>query len=88
MRVSIWAMLAVAAVSMAAPAQAQTYNPRYPVCLEIHDVEGGWIDCAYDSIPQCQASAAARAAQCRINPFFSGTRRPPEAPYVPPRRAY
>jgi hypothetical protein len=66
------AALAVATVSLAGPARAQTYDPNYPVCLQIY--QGGMTDyyfeCAYTSIPQCQASASGRAAQCVVNPYY------------------
>ena len=47
MRVSIWAMLAVAVGLMTAPTRAQTYDPRFPVCLKVRDGEGGYNDCSY-----------------------------------------
>lgn len=66
------AALAIAAVSLAGPAAAQTYDPAYPVCLQIY--QGGiadyYFECAYTSIPQCQASASGRAAQCVVNPYY------------------
>lgn len=66
------ATLAIATVSLAAPAQAQTYDPAYPVCLQIY--QGGMTDyyfeCAYTSLPQRQASASGRAAQCIVNPYY------------------
>lgn len=66
------AALAIATVSLAAPAQAQTYDPAYPVCLQIY--QGGMTDyyfeCAYTSMPQCQASASGRYAQCIVNPYY------------------
>lgn len=66
------AMLAMATVSLAGPAEAQTYDPAYPVCLQIY--QGGiadyYFECAYTSIPQCQASASGRAAQCVVNPYY------------------
>lgn len=66
------AALAIATVSLAGPAQAQTYDPAYPVCLQIY--QGGiadyYFECAYTSIPQCQASASGRAAQCVVNPYY------------------
>ena len=58
---------------LVAPAQAQTYDPRYPVCLQVYQ---GFIDyyfeCAYISMPQCQMSASGRAASCVINPYYGG----------------
>jgi hypothetical protein len=66
------AVLAIATVSLAGPAPAQTYDPNYPVCLQVY--QGGMADyyfeCAYTSIPQCQASASGRAAQCVVNPYY------------------
>ena len=68
------ALLAIATVSLAGAAQAQTYDPNYPVCLQIY--QGGMTDyyfeCAYTSMPQCQASASGRAAQCVVNPYYGG----------------
>jgi hypothetical protein len=66
------AALAIATVSLAGPARAQTYDPNYPVCLQIY--QGGiadyYFECAYTSMPQCQASASGRAAQCVVNPYY------------------
>ena len=66
------AALAIATLSFAGPAEAQTYDPAYPVCLQIY--QGGiadyYFECAYTSIPQCQASASGRAAQCVVNPYY------------------
>ena len=66
------AILATSVVSLAGPARAQTYDPNYPVCLQIY--QGGMTDyyfeCAYTSMPQCQASASGRAAQCVVNPYY------------------
>ena len=36
MRILALAILAIGAVSAAAPAQAQTYDPNYPVCLHVY----------------------------------------------------
>ena len=55
------------------PVQAQTYDPRYPVCMKIYDGSFGGgerIDCGFTSLPQCQASASGRAAMCVTNPYF------------------
>ena len=59
------------------PVQAQTYDPRYPVCLKVYGgLFGGgeWIDCSYVSLPQCQASASGRGAMCGTNPYFAHAR--------------
>jgi len=70
------AILVIAAVSMAAPARAQTYDPNYPVCLQIYDVDGGYIECGYTSLAQCAQSASGRGAQCIVNPYFASAEQP------------
>jgi len=71
--------LALAAMVVAASAQAQTYDPSYPVCLHAYgSIEGDRIDCVYTSLAQCAASAAGRPAMCEINPYF--VPRPAPAP--------
>jgi hypothetical protein len=71
MRIPVLLILAVAAVPLASPAQAQTYDPNYPVCLQVYAPDGGYIDCSYTSLPQCNASASGRGAQCLVNPYFA-----------------
>jgi hypothetical protein len=69
MRTLIGVILAIAA---ATPLQAQTYDPAYPICLQTYGIGGNYIACGYTSIPQCQASASGRAAQCITNPYYAG----------------
>jgi hypothetical protein len=64
--------LAIATVLTATPALAQTYDPKYPVCLQTYGIGGGYIDCSYTSLAACSATASGRAAQCITNPFFAG----------------
>jgi len=81
MRVLAWSVLALTV--MLVPAHAQTYDPRYPVCMKLYSgpIDGGeWIDCSFTSLPQCRATASGRPAVCDLNPFF--------APPPGPRRAY
>jgi hypothetical protein len=76
MRIPVLAILSVAVVLAAAPAQAQTYDPSYPVCIHIYDSDGGRIQCGFNSLAQCAASASGQSAQCITNPFFGGSRAP------------
>ena len=73
MRVLAMAVVTIAAVAAISPAQAQTYDPRYPVCLQIYQ---GWNDsyfeCGYTSLAQCNMSASGRSAQCIVNPYYAG----------------
>ena len=64
-------MFAIGTVAVATPAPAQTYSPDYPVCLHVYGRGGGYIECGYTSIPQCQATAQGRSAQCELNPYFA-----------------
>ena len=82
MRILALAILTVAAILTAPPARAQTYDPAYPVCLRW----GHAYECSYTSLPQCNASASGRTAQCYINPYFAGTQVP--ASYWRNRRLY
>lgn len=82
MRVLTMAILTAAAVAATAPAQAQTYDPDYPVCMQVYG-RVGYIDCRYTSLPQCNATASGRSAECLINPYYANPR---EKPAVPRRR--
>ena len=76
MRVLALAIVALGAAYAATPARAQTYDPNYPVCLQVY--QGSMVDyyfeCAYQTMGQCQASASGRAASCVVNPYYRGGR--------------
>ena len=73
LKAAIASTILAATISLAAPAQAQTYDPRYPVCLQIYNsIADYYFECAYTSMPQCQASASGRSASCVINPYYGG----------------
>ena len=78
MRILALAILTIATASAVPSARAQTYDPAYPVCLQIYQ---GWNDyyfeCAYTSLPQCNMSASGRAAQCIVNPYYAGAKASP-----------
>jgi hypothetical protein len=86
MRMPALAILTIAMVLTAAPAPAQTYDPAYPVCLHVYSRGANYYECGYTSLPQCNASASGRAAQCIINPYFLGAE--PTASYRRHRRVY
>jgi hypothetical protein len=69
MRILTLAILAIGAILTAPPARAQTYGGGYPVCLHVYG-KASYYECNYTSLPQCNASASGRAAQCVINPYF------------------
>ena len=74
MRILILAIMTlVAAISSA---RAQTYDPRYPVCLQIYQgYTDYYFECGYTSIAQCNMSASGRAAQCIVNPYYKGPKK-------------
>lgn len=70
MRVLALSIVALGILSI--PAQAQTYDPHFPVCMKLITWGGGeWIDCSFTSLPQCKASASGRAGTCDPNPYFA-----------------
>ena len=66
-----------ATLALAAPARAQTYDPAYPVCLQVYQgFTDYYFECAYQTMAQCQMSASGRAAQCVVNPYYKGRAAP------------
>ena len=80
MRIPALAILAAAALCAAAPARAQSYDPAYPVCLQIYGPIG-YNDCRYTSLAQCAVALPGHAARCIDNPYFA------KAAVAPKRRA-
>ncbi|MDN5004834.1 DUF3551 domain-containing protein [Bradyrhizobium sp. WYCCWR 12677] len=64
---------------MGVAADAQTYDPDYPVCMQIYGPVG-YLDCRYGSLDQCKFLAVGRSASCIVNPYFTQ-----KAPAVPHR---
>jgi hypothetical protein len=66
--------LTILGAAIALPARAQTYDPNYPVCLQVY--QGGiadfYFECHYRTMAQCQATASGRFAQCVVNPYYGG----------------
>ena len=78
MRILTLTILATGMVSMG-PAAAQTYDPAFPVCLHVYTRGASYYDCTYYTLPQCNASASGRSAQCVINPYFANASQEPSA---------
>jgi hypothetical protein len=80
MRIPTLAVLTIAAVLAAPPARAQTYDPAYPVCLQVYQgIADYYFECGYTSLAQCNMSASGRAAQCIVNPYYAGRKTAPPA---------
>jgi hypothetical protein len=71
MRIFVSTILAAGSLLAAAPIEAQTYDPNYPVCLQVFGPVT-YFECRYTSLPQCNMTASGRAALCVINPYFAG----------------
>ena len=70
MRSLTLAMLAFGALAAVPPAKAQTFDPSYPVCLQVYG-RANYYECRYTSLGQCNATAAGRSAQCVTNPYYA-----------------
>ena len=82
MKPIIFTMVTLGALAAFAPASAQTYDPRYPVCMHVYGERiGDRMDCIFTSIAQCQASASGLPATCLVNPYFANA-----GEFAPPRR--
>jgi hypothetical protein len=78
MRIPASPILIIAAVLAATPALAQTYDPKYPVCLQVYQgFTDYYFECAYTSLAQCNMSASGRAASCVVNPYYAGAKASP-----------
>ena len=73
---SLYALLALVAISTIEPASAQTYGSGYPVCLHVYGPVT-YYECGYYTMAQCNASASGRAAQCVFNPYYAQAAIPP-----------
>ena len=87
MRAPTLAILAIATMSTAGSAAAQTFAPGYPVCLQVYGPVA-YYDCRYTSLAQCNASASGRAAQCMLNPYAASAETPLARPVLHHRHVY
>jgi len=71
MRTLAWMVLGAAIALAPAEATAQTYDPSYPICMQVYGRGGNYITCSYTSMSQCKFSASGRAAQCLVNPYYA-----------------
>jgi hypothetical protein len=70
MRALLW-IAGIGLICCAAQTPAQTYDPNYPVCMEVITLNANYADCRFVSMEQCKASASGRAGYCFANPYFS-----------------
>ena len=89
MRILALAILTIATASVAPSARAQTYDPAYPVCLQIYQgIADFYFECGYTSLAQCNMSASGRGALCVVNPYFASEEEPGKRHYRRHPRVY
>jgi hypothetical protein len=67
----ILALTTLGTMLAAVPVGAQTYDPNFPVCLQVFGIGGNYIACGYTSMAQCAQSASGRGAMLG-QPIFRG----------------
>ena len=75
MRTLALTILTTGIVLTTGPAQAQRYDPAYPVCLNV--VSRGmtpYYRCSYTTMEQCRASA--NGQMCSLNPYYADAATP------------
>ena len=75
MRMLALTILAIAAGATAGPAAAQTFDPRYPVCMHVYG-DPTYYECQYMTMAACMATASGRSAQCVANPYTANAALP------------
>ena len=64
-------ILTMGIVLTAGHAQAQRYDPAFPVCLYVVQRGGSsYYRCSYYTMDQCRASA--NGQMCSLNPYYAG----------------
>jgi hypothetical protein len=85
MRFSFGPVITVGVLVVATSAHAQTFDPRYPVCMHVYSGANGgggeWYDCSFLSLPQCRATASGRPATCDLNPYYPVNELAPRSHY-------
>ena len=72
MRTLAGLMFTLAMTLAGGPAGAQTYDPAWPVCMQVYSKGANFITCGYTSLEQCRATASGRSAMCMLNPYYAG----------------
>jgi hypothetical protein len=74
MRILVVVISFFAMASISTVARAQTFDPRFPVCMHVVGLGSVYDDCSYFTLAECAQSASGRPAQCNINPWYRGAR--------------
>jgi hypothetical protein len=91
MRTLALTILTMGIVLAAGNAQAQTYDPGFPVCMHVYRSGGGaYYDCTYQTMGQCAASDDP-SRTLFLQPFLAAEsarpgRSPPQRPPLTTRK--
>jgi hypothetical protein len=70
-KLTTFVLLVAGTLLALSPASAQTYDPRYPICMHVYGEKlGDRMDCIFTSLGQCAATASGLPATCLINPYY------------------
>jgi hypothetical protein len=75
MRALAGVIFGTAIIFSAEPTWAQTYDPKYPVCMEVNAGEDSHIECWFTSMEQCK-NGSTGTGHCFENPYYKPP--PPE----------
>ena len=71
MRGILFALLTIGGFGLAGPCSAQTAT-QYPYCIQGED-NPGWSGCSFNTLQECQESAAGTYAECLSNPWYKAS---------------
>jgi hypothetical protein len=83
MRILALVIVGFAMLWSAGSAKAQTFDPKYPVCMHVFGAPT-YYECRFMSLAQCAQSASGRGAQCIVNPYVANAYQAPRGRH--PRR--
>jgi len=75
MRALAGMIIGTAVILGAEPIRAQTYDPKFPVCMEVAIGDDSHIDCWFSSMEQCR-NGSTGTGHCIANPYYKPP--PPE----------
>lgn len=75
MRLFVIAVFAL--VALTAEARAGQYGDIWPWCLHVGGLEGGGINCGFESEAQCRAGRTGNTDMCTPNALFDPARHAP-----------
>jgi hypothetical protein len=76
MRALAGVIFGTAIIFSAEPTWAQTYDPKYPVCMEVNAGEDSHIECWFTSMEQCKNGSTGTVSRTPITSHRRPNRNP------------